>query len=949
MKIRTLSSRARGLARHRADGGARGARSRMTWSALALVSVAALLGPLLTAPSAQAVTHTFELNSYDVTANAKDAKPGDGVCATAAGTCTLRAAIEESNALNLGPGEILITPAAGFTGNINPVAAGYQYMQTGAVSNQDAGAHFLVTAPVTIDLKNQVTVEASVDAGGALFHVNGPNIEFKNVTQVLSGESSFVMGPKADGVTIDGGSSVTQAHYGPERFIVFREGSKNITVKNYRVQGFYDAGTGTGLFYFNAQNATPIENIVIENVRATYTVGGYCNAADGSGCRTSLMQFLPRSQNVVLDGFTFKNSFVSNLTGQTAFAFSTADAAGYSVKASNIKIVDNEFINVQGYGTGVNNAFIRLPFGPMAGENEITGNQFVRAASGQSHAVVWNGNTTSGSAGNLRVANNYFNGYTTTSVYLTKTGNVNVEKNTFGARSASQAAPGLNEETADNTTLMVNNAPNANDRVTTWYPNKPATVLTGATPVGSVQVKSPLPADTPVCVATLDVLAPTTGPFPESTVDLDLYWTAAKNAEIYLGRVSGVTGDSAKLVLDLPVGEQEFPSTVVGESDVATIVNADTGVAGGFIRLQTVGADSGQASQYSRMVGFSGSCRPELTIDQQSDQNDPTLARDLHYTVKSSLPLNPDSVTAAAIDITAAANADTIDAGRLNPRAVSVTPVQGSADREFTVIARVDDSSQVTAAIQAEKLLSVGGLSNRAAATSTDPNITFTNPVQVRPNSFTLVTGEPSGKPYEFSVASGAPKPSADLQFSATPDEAATEHGVEMSDLAAVIPAGKTTSGKIKVTAAAGEVPANTPARFSHTVVSADTNFDGLVVRDLLVKLFATDPSVKITKRAFTDVGDSSSPEQILATGTEALAGARLTDKQAVCFVYEVSNISADDWATVLTDVTVTDSDARLGTDGVIGVVSELAVGKSALLSACGTLIPEDTTVGGEG
>ncbi|WP_125098577.1 hypothetical protein [Leucobacter chromiireducens] len=899
------------------------------------------------AANAQAVSYTFYLNSADVTANAKDANPGDGVCATAAGTCTLRAALEESNALNRAPGEILITPASGFTGNIDPVASGYQYMQTGSVSNQDGGAHFLVTAPVTIDLKNQITVEATRDTGGALFHANGKNIVFQNVTQVLSGESSFVMGPKADGVTIDGGSSVTQAHYGPERFIVFREGAKDITLKNYRVQGFYDAGTATGLFYFNAQNSTPIENVVIDNVRVTYTTGGSCNSGDGSGCRTSLMQFLPRNQNVVVNGFTFTNSFVSNLTNQVSFPFTTGTSASYSVKASNINITDNEFINVQGSGgLSYTNAFIALPYGPLAGTNVISGNKFVRATSGHGYAVSWNGNTTSGSAGDLSIANNYFNGYTTNSVYLQNTGDVSVERNTFGARSGSQARPGVAEETRDGSNALLDNQTNANGRVTTWYPTTDATVLTTAAPAGSIQVESPLPADVPACVATLDTVAPTAGPFPAEKVDLDLYWTQDRTAEVYLGRVEGVTGSSAKLLLDLPVGPQEFPSTVVGNTDTATIVDADTGIAGGYIRMQTIGSESGQSSQYSRMVGFSGSCRPELTIDQQSTQNDPTLARDLHYTVKSSLPLNPDSVTAAVVDVTADAVPETIDAGRLNPRSVQVTPVAGSADREFEVIARVDDSAKVTAAIAADRVRSTGGLTNRAAATSTDPHITFQNPVSVKPGSFTLVTGEPDGKQYGFSLAAGAPAPSKELKFNAMLDQAGTDNAVELSSAFATIGVGETSSNKIRVTAAAGDVQANTPVSVAHTVTSDDTNYDGLVVNTLLVKLFSTDPSVKITKRAFVDVADTSSPDSIMATGTEALPGTRLMDGQPVCFVYEVANISADDWATVLSDVTVTDTDTRLGENGVIGTVETLPVGESTRLSACGTLIPADTTVG---
>ena len=45
----------------------------------------------------------------DSTRDAVDAQPGDGVCATAAGECTLRAAIQEANALP-GPQAIVVPP-----------------------------------------------------------------------------------------------------------------------------------------------------------------------------------------------------------------------------------------------------------------------------------------------------------------------------------------------------------------------------------------------------------------------------------------------------------------------------------------------------------------------------------------------------------------------------------------------------------------------------------------------------------------------------------------------------------------------------------------------------------------------------------------------------------------------------------------------------------------------
>lgn len=66
--------------------------------------VVAIIGLLAGVSPVDATTFTV-----DSTADAQDATPGDGVCATAAGTCTLRAAIQEANAL---PGlDSIVVPA----------------------------------------------------------------------------------------------------------------------------------------------------------------------------------------------------------------------------------------------------------------------------------------------------------------------------------------------------------------------------------------------------------------------------------------------------------------------------------------------------------------------------------------------------------------------------------------------------------------------------------------------------------------------------------------------------------------------------------------------------------------------------------------------------------------------------------------------------------------------
>src|SRR5918992_2700663 len=89
--------------------------SRLVTAACILV-VAALLG-LKAAGLADAAGLNFEVNS---TADALDAKVGDGLCRTSAGTCTLRAAIQEANAVT--GGDVILVPAGTYALAIAPVS-----------------------------------------------------------------------------------------------------------------------------------------------------------------------------------------------------------------------------------------------------------------------------------------------------------------------------------------------------------------------------------------------------------------------------------------------------------------------------------------------------------------------------------------------------------------------------------------------------------------------------------------------------------------------------------------------------------------------------------------------------------------------------------------------------------------------------------------------------------
>jgi len=119
-----------------------------------------------------------------------DANPDDGVCANAAGQCTLRAAIHEANALNGSQGDVLIRVAdsIGAQGANTPMTGAVNQagnrMSTASNSFQSSGATFHITAPgVTIDLDNRLAPNAGGNDTGelTLFFVDAPRVQLLNI------------------------------------------------------------------------------------------------------------------------------------------------------------------------------------------------------------------------------------------------------------------------------------------------------------------------------------------------------------------------------------------------------------------------------------------------------------------------------------------------------------------------------------------------------------------------------------------------------------------------------------------------------------------------------------------------------------------------------------------------------------------------------------------------
>ncbi|MCL2594121.1 MAG: hypothetical protein FWD83_01170 [Promicromonosporaceae bacterium] len=487
----------------------------------------------------------------------------------------------------------------------------------------------------------------------------------------------------------------------------------------------------------------------------------------------------------------------------------------------------------------------------------------------------------------------------------------------------------------------------------------------------------------PTCAVTMTVrpsedwgtgtgLLGTTAHRQSGEIKIDVYWTRNNQAEVFLGTATGITasggqGDRETLLIHMPVGEVVLANygivNVPGRATTTQIVDPVTGQITGFLRLQTHGMAHGQpeSTQFSRATTVAGICAPTLTINQAplEEQPDPTMRRFLNFIVESSAPLDlssfdPDSIDMTVEPITCTPNAVTgapepayctRNPALINARIVSFTVIDDSYDMKISIKVAVDDSATVTLNLGANTVRSIQGVYNPSPATYTDNQITFINPLQVQPHRIAIITADEIGRDYQLGIRPGAPVVTGDLLFTSTVEQNPADPTVLPLTLSPTIDAGEVWSDLIRVTVASGPVLPETPAWVHHTVRSSDPNFDGLVVPSMEIALFYTDPRLQITRRTFANVGDSSTPATIMATGTYVTSGSPMIYLQPVCFVWTVTNISEDQWETTLRDIDVTDTDLRLGTNGFIGHIPLLPDGESYHFSYCSVLIPSDTRV----
>ncbi len=140
--------------RVRETTGGRDGRMRKITMLLAAMALAALLA------AAPAQAATLEV---DATTDAADANPGDGECSTAANECTLRAAIQEANALH---GDDVIGFASEARGTIT-LSEGELYVSSNLKINGPGARELSVSA----DEQSRVfRNDGELEIGGAYHH-----------------------------------------------------------------------------------------------------------------------------------------------------------------------------------------------------------------------------------------------------------------------------------------------------------------------------------------------------------------------------------------------------------------------------------------------------------------------------------------------------------------------------------------------------------------------------------------------------------------------------------------------------------------------------------------------------------------------------------------------------------------------------------------------------------
>ncbi len=315
--------------------------------------------------AAPAYAETFQVNS---TADAVDANPGDGLCATANGDCTLRAAVQEANAL-AGLDRIIL-PAGTFqlslTGISDDMAAtgDLDILERVEISGQgseetiidglsaDRIFHVLGATSLKIQGLTMTDGNAFGNSGGAI-HVQMTTSLSLEDASILSCSSALGAGVHManGGLSISGG--LFRGNLSMAGGVIAHFGSGSLHISDATVESNFSNGPGGAILY-NASGSVDISNCVFDDMTAA-SAGGVIHVSGGSGLsvsdsdfsgNTSIGQggaiYYSGTSDLDLERCRFDYNFSVDSAG-AIYAISTG-----SLSLSGCEFVDNHSVNLGG-------------------------------------------------------------------------------------------------------------------------------------------------------------------------------------------------------------------------------------------------------------------------------------------------------------------------------------------------------------------------------------------------------------------------------------------------------------------------------------------------------------------------------------------------------------------------------------------------------------------------
>lgn len=392
--------------------------------ALAPVLAVAVL-PWLAAPASAAA---FTVNS---TADAPDAAPGNGVCATAIGSCTLRAAIQEANAL---AGADTITLPAGELAITIP----------GLNQNDITTGDLDITGDLTITGAGQA---ATIIDGGPPPPGSPPDrVGLDRIFEVAPGVSSVTL----SGVTLRDGWA---PEYGGA---LFNGGNANIGLTNVTVSNGFAGKNGGGLGNHGTgtvtiTGSTFTGNDSVEGGSAINNhLGGTVNITNSTiTSNTGGAAILNNGELSTQGSLSVTDSTISNNNGGVAGV--SRPGGGINNERGSLTVLRTTFTsnNATGDGGGINNS---------TGTVSVTDSTFTTNSATNGGALA-----TDATGGSVTVAGSTFDGNTASAeggAVNINGGTLTVTNSTIRNNTATTDGGGLSNNNSGNVTLTTGTVTN---------------------------------------------------------------------------------------------------------------------------------------------------------------------------------------------------------------------------------------------------------------------------------------------------------------------------------------------------------------------------------------------------------------------------------------------------------------------------------------------------------